>query len=94
MVSLADKDFEADDPYEFVGVRYEAEPGTDPDEIMARCFIEEYALMGMPRDRIMRMYRSTHFKGTNAILERRGEQFIRGIAESVFGTPATEERHA
>ena len=94
MVSLADKDFEADDPYEFVGVRYQAEPGTDPDEIMARCFIEEYALMGMPRDRIMRMFRSTHFKGTNAILERRGEQFIRGIAESVFGTPATEESHA
>ena len=94
MVSLADKDYEADDLYEFVGVRYEAEPGTDPDEIMARCFIEEYALMGMPRDRIMRMFRSTHFKGTNAILERRGEQFIRGIAESVFGTPATEERHA
>lgn len=94
MVSLADKEFEADDPYEFVGVRYAAEPGTDPDEIMARCFIEEYALMGMPRDRIMRMFHSAHFKGTNAILERRGEEFIRTIAASVYGAPAREERHA
>ncbi|MGE0600520.1 MAG: hypothetical protein AB7J35_15330 [Dehalococcoidia bacterium] len=94
MVSIADKEFEADDPYEFVGVRYPAEPGTDPDEIMARCFIEEYALMGMPRDRIMRMFRSAHFKGTNAILQRRGENFVDEIANSVYGTPAREERHA
>jgi hypothetical protein len=94
MVSLADKEFEADDPYEFVGVRYEAEPGTDPDEIMARCFIEEYALMGMPRDRIMRMFHSPHFKGTNAIRERRGDEFIRTIADGVYGTPVLEDRHA
>ena len=94
MVSLADKEFEADDPYEFVGVRYEAEPGTDPDEIMARCFIEEYALMGMPRDRIMRMFHSPHFKGTNAIRVRRGDEFIRTIADGVYGTPALEDRHA
>ena len=32
MVDLSEKDFEADDPYEFVGMRYKAEPGTDPDE--------------------------------------------------------------
>ncbi len=94
MVSLADKEFESDDPYEFVGVRYEAEPGTDPDEAMARCFIEEYALMGMPRDRIMRMFRAPQFKGTHSILERRGEPFIHAIADDIYGTTVPEVRHA
>lgn len=91
---MAEKEFEADDPYEFVAMRYQAEAGTDPDEAMARCFIEEYALMGMPRDRIMRMFVSPHFAGTHAILERRGAQFIAEITDQVFGRPDREESHA
>lgn len=94
MVDLSEKEFEADDPYEFVAMRYSAEPGTDPDEAMARCFIEEYALMGMPRDRIMRMFHSPHFAGTHAILERRGQAFVVGIADSIYGPAAAEESHA
>lgn len=94
MVDLSEKEFEADDPYEFVGMRYKAEPGTDPDELMARCFIEEYALMGMPRDRIMRMFQSPHFAGTNGILQRRGLQFVQSIAASVYGEPIREDSHA
>ena len=91
---MAEKDLETDDPYEFVAMRYPVEPGTDADEVMARCFIEEYALLGMPRDRIMRMFHSAHFAGTHAILERRGERFIREIADGVYGQRATEESHA
>ncbi len=91
---MAEKDFEADDPYEFVAMRYTAEPGTDPDEVMARCFIEEYALMGMPRDRIMRMFESARFSGTHSILERRGSAFIRVISDDVYGHSAAEENHA
>lgn len=91
---MAEKEFEADDPYEFVAMRYKAEPGTDPDEVMARCFIEEYALMGMPRDRIMRMFHSPAFTGTHAILERRGEAFIQAISDDIYGQPAPEVRHA
>ena len=91
---MAEKEFEADDTYEFVAMRYPVEPGTDPDELMARCFIEEYALMGMPRDRIMRMFRSPAFGGTHAILERRGEAFLVAIADDVFGRPAAEVPHA
>ena len=94
MVDLSEKEFEADDPYEFVGMRYQAEPGTDPDEMMARCFIEEYALMGMPRNRIMRMFESAHFKGTNGILERRGRGFVTAIADSIYGTSAEVGSHA
>lgn len=87
---MADKEFEADDPYEFVAMRYKAEPGTDPDEVMARVFIEEYALMGMPRDKIMRMFRSPAFAGTHDILERRGEAFIRAISDDIYGQAAAE----
>ena len=94
MVDLSEKGFEADDPYEFVGMRYPAEPGTDPDELMARCFIEEYALMGMPRDRIMRMFESQHFHGTHGILERRGRSFVTAIADSIYGTTAEVKGHA
>ena len=39
---MAEKDFENDDPFEFVAVRFPADPGVDSDEVMARCFIEEY----------------------------------------------------
>ena len=91
---MAEKHFEADDPYEFVAMRYTAEPGTDPDEVMARCFIEEYALMGMPRNKIMRMFESAHFTGTHAILERRGKAFIRAISDDIYGSAAEEGRNA
>lgn len=91
---MAVKEIESDDPYEFVAMRYTAAPGTDPDEVMARCFIEEYALMGMPRKHIMRMFESARFTGTNSILERRGAAFIRAISDDVYGHPAEEESHA
>ena len=61
---------------------------------MARCIIEEYALMGMPRDRVMRMFESAGFRGTHNILLRRGRPFVRAIAESVYGRPETEKSHA
>ncbi len=91
---MAEKEFESDDPYEFVAMRYTAEPGTDPDEVMARCFIEEYALMGMPRDKIMHMFKSPAFSGTYAIRDRRGADFIRAIFDDIYGHPALEETHA
>ena len=90
---MAEKDIESDDPYEFVAMRYTAEPGTDPDEAMARCFIEEYALMGMPRKHIMRMFESARFSGTHAILERRGAEFIRAISDDIYREPVSEDSH-
>ncbi len=85
---MAEKDLETDDPYEFVAMRYPVEPGTDADEIMARCFIEEYALMGMPRHKTMRLFASPQFAGTHAILARRGRDFIERLADTVYGQPA------
>lgn len=87
---MAEKDFEGDDPMEFVAVRFPVAHGVDGDEVMARCFVEEYAMMGMPRDRILRLFKSRFFAGTHAILDSRGEEFVRRIIDDVYGaTPST-----
>jgi hypothetical protein len=85
-----EKELEAGDPYELVAQRYQAEPGTDPDELMARCFIEEYALMGFPREKIMRLFRSESFAATHSVLESRGEQFVSRLLDSVFPAQTRE----
>ncbi|MBA4181648.1 MAG: hypothetical protein C0506_13750 [Anaerolinea sp.] len=85
---MAEKDFESDDPYEFVAVSFPMDPGTDADEVMARCFIEEYALMGMPRQKTLRLFASPQFAGTYAISFRRGREFIERLADEVYGQPA------
>ncbi len=76
-----------DDPYEFAVMRYEAEPGTDPDAIMARCFVEEFALMGYRPERILRLFQLATYTGAHDILSRNGEPFVRRIIEDVFGAP-------
>lgn len=91
---MAEKHVETDDPYEFVAMRYPAEAGTDADATMARCFIEEYALMGMPREKTMRLFQSPYFAGTHAILQRRGDAFVRSLINDVYGQPAEEVRSA
>jgi hypothetical protein len=90
---MADKHLERDDPYEFVAMRYAAAPGSDPDVEMARCFIEEYALMGMPREKTMRLFQSPYFAGTHAILQKRGDAFVRQLINDVYGQPAGEVRN-
>ena len=79
------KDLEADDPYAFVAVRFPVDPGVDPDEQMARCFIEEYALLGWPRERVRRLFDFETFSGTHDILRRRGPAFVDALVADVFG---------
>ena len=82
---MAEKEFEGDDPMEFVAMRFPAPPGVDMDAAMARCFIEEYAMLGMPRNRILAMFRSPSFAGAHAVFAARGEAFIAELVEQVFG---------
>jgi hypothetical protein len=88
---VADKELESDDPMEFVAMRFPAEPGVDPDERMARCFVEEYALLGFPPDKVFRLFESQLFTGTHAVLERRGPGFVTAIIDNVYGATAGEE---
>ena len=87
---MADKEFEADDPYELVGVRFPLAPGVDGDALTARTFVEEYALLGTPREKVFQLFTSPFFAGTHAILQARGADFVRGIVDEVFGPPAQE----
>jgi hypothetical protein len=88
---MAEKDFEADDPYEFVAVRFPMPEGVDGDEAMARTFIEEFALMGLPRHKMLSLFHSRFFAGTHAILETRGEPFVVAIIDSVYGPAVAQE---
>lgn len=88
---MAEKEVEDDDPFEFVAVRYPADPAVDSDEVMARCFIEEYALFGAPPERIAQLFHSPFFAGTHAILESRGPEFVQRIIDDVFRTGAIKE---
>jgi hypothetical protein len=80
------KETESEDPYAFVALRYETEPGVDPDAAMARCVTEEFAMMGFSPERILRLFQLATYAGVYAIYERRGEAFVRAIIEDVFGT--------
>ena len=88
---MAEKHLEEDDPYGFVAVRFPVDAGTDPDETMARCVIEEYALVGMPARRVLQLFQSRFFAGTHAILESRGEAFVQRIIDDVYGAAAAQE---
>jgi hypothetical protein len=88
---VAEKHLEADDPYAFVAARYPAEPGVDAEAVMARCIVEEYALMGVSRQKMMQLFRSRAFAGTHAILASRGEAFVQQIIDEVYGAVPAQE---
>jgi hypothetical protein len=73
-----------------VAARFPVPEGVDIDEVTARVLVEEFALMGMPRTKMLHMFRSQYFAGTNVIYETRGEAFVSRIIDEVFG-PAREE---
>jgi hypothetical protein len=82
---MAEKDFEADDPMEFVAMRFPVPEGVDADAEMTRCFVEEYAVMGMPPERVLRLFKSPFFEGTHKVMATRGERFVQEIIDDVFG---------
>lgn len=93
-MSTRDKELEEDDPYELVAVQVPGPPGYDGPAEMARVFIEEFALMGWPPERILRLFRSRAFAGTHAVYEERGEAFVQALIAAVFGRrPVQEASH-
>ncbi len=89
-IDLGEKELEDDDPYELIGIRVPLEKGVDPDSVMARCFIEEYALMGVPHAKLMQLVRSPAFAGTHAIWVRQGDRFIESLIAEVYGLEREE----
>lgn len=79
------KAYEPDDPFTLVATGYPVADEEVADREMARCFIEEYALMGWPAHRIRHLFGSQFFAGTHAILLRRGEAFVDALLAEAFG---------
>ena len=71
---MAEKEFELDDPFQPVAVRL-ATPGYDGVEAMARCFVEEFALLGWPPERIFKLFTAPQFAGSYSVFQERGEAY-------------------
>jgi hypothetical protein len=81
---MADKEFEPEDPLEPVAVALDT-PGHDGMDAMARCFVEEFAMMGWPPGRIFRLFTIPEYAASYSVYQERGEQYVRSIIRSVFG---------
>lgn len=79
------KDFATDDPMELVGRVFPVESEEEADREMARCFTEEYALMGFSAFDVGRLFESPQYAAPHAILRRRGADFVREIIRGVYG---------
>lgn len=80
----ADKAAEATDPMELVGVAYPTDSAAADDRRMARCFVEEFALLGWDAGRIRNLFRSPMYAGPHGILRRRGMAFVDELVTDVF----------
>jgi hypothetical protein len=81
---MADKEFEPEDPFQPVAVAL-VTPGYDGMQAMARCFVEEFAIMGWPPKRIFRLFTIPEFAGSYSVMQERGEAYVKSIIASVFG---------
>ncbi|MGZ5306397.1 MAG: hypothetical protein ACXWEG_06665 [Actinomycetota bacterium] len=83
-----DKSYEPEDPFAFTAMGYPVEDQEEADRAMARCFIEEFALMGWPAERVRRLFRSAFFAGTHGIFERQGGSFVDALVAETFEQPS------
>ena len=78
------KSLEAGDPFEFVTVRYPVDSTRQQDLEMARCFIEEYALVGWSGSQIRQLFKSPLYVGPHAIYQRCGMEAVDDLIRDVF----------
>lgn len=78
------KELEQEDPYEMVAIAVST--GEDTTGEMARTFVEEFALMGFPPQRVMQLFKNPFYAGAHMVYEQRGEEFVRGLIAEVFGS--------
>jgi hypothetical protein len=81
---MADKEFEIEDPFEPVAVVLST-PGFDGLEAMARCFVEEFAMMGWPPQRIFKLFTVEDYAASHAVLLDRGPEYVRDLIVDVMG---------
>jgi hypothetical protein len=86
-VSGRNKIAEATDPYIATAVSVPT-PGYDGLAAMGRTFVEEFALMGWSRERIIRMFEVPRFVAAHSVYQARGPQFVEQLVNEVLGPPS------
>jgi hypothetical protein len=85
---------EASDPFEAHAVMVDCPPGYDGMGEMARAFVEEFAMLGWSRERILRLFLNPRYAGTHAVYHERGEAYVERLLDEVLGAAvAGEARH-
>lgn len=79
------KALEDDDPYELMGMQFPVEDGVDPDVELARCMVEEYALMGWSADQVRGLFAEPTHGKVHEIHRLRGPDFVEQRIVEVFG---------
>ena len=80
----SNKSAEPTDPYVATAVSMPT-PGYDGLAAMGRAFVEEFALMGWPRERIARMFVVPRFAAAYAVYTARGPEFVAQLLDEVLG---------
>ncbi|MCC7229651.1 MAG: hypothetical protein IT203_04600 [Fimbriimonadaceae bacterium] len=87
------KDFETDDPYALVGQGFPCPPGYDSMGEMARCFIEEFAMIGYSEALILNLFKSPYYQGPHGVFKARGEGYVRDLMAEVFSAVDRSNPH-
>ena len=74
------KQAEPEDPLDLVGT---VVPGGDL-EVLARCFIEEFAAMGYDGDRIFELFRHPQYVAVHPVYRAKGEAATRRLIDHVL----------
>ncbi len=90
---MAEKHFEPDDPFQPVAVALST-PGHDGMAEMARCFVEKFAIMGWPPQRIFKLFTIPEFAGSHSVYQERGRAYVKEIIASVMGPGSIAELEA
>ena len=88
VTAVPTKETEADDPFELVGMGYPSDPETD--RFNARCFVEEYAMIGFGSAEIRGLFLSPRYGAMHGMFQRYGLDFVNESIAAVF--PAQESR--
>jgi hypothetical protein len=84
------KDFEEDDPFALIGQGFPCPQGYDAMGEMARCFIEELAMMGYPARFVLSIFRRPFYQGPHGVYRAKGEKYILDLIHRVYGQSAGE----
>lgn len=84
------KEFEGDDPFALVGQGFPCPDGYDSSGEMARCFVEEFALLGYPAGFVLSIFRNPFYQGPHGVYRAKGEGFVLELIREVYGLTGRE----